>query len=122
VKVTLFSFGFKHGYPEADFVFDMRFLPNPYWVPELKSGTGCDPQVALYVLSSDKGREFFEKFFPLLEFILEEHHHKGRDDVVIAIGCTGGRHRSVAVVEHIGNYLREKEFFLQICHKDIDKD
>ncbi len=122
MKVVLYSFGFKHGYPEADMVLDVRFLPNPYWVPELKSGSGCDPQVALYVLNNDKGSEFFVKLEPLLEFFLGEHSHKGREELVIAIGCTGSRHRSVAVVEHLRRNFVDNDYLFNVYHRDIEKE
>ncbi len=122
MKVVLYSFGFKHGYPKADMVFDVRFLPNPYWVPELKAGSGCDPQVALYVLNSDKGRGFFTNLLPLLDFLLEEHNYKGRGEFVMAIGCTGGRHRSVAVTEHLRTFFAGKKYLLDLYHRDIEKE
>ncbi|WP_084456232.1 RapZ C-terminal domain-containing protein [Desulfogranum mediterraneum] len=122
MKIVLYSFGFKHGYPEADVVLDVRFLPNPYWVAELQGGTGCDPQVALYVLNNDGGRRFLAGAEPFLRFLLEEHQRKGREQLTLAIGCTGGRHRSVAVTEHLRAYLTACTFTPEVYHRDIDKE
>lgn len=122
MHVTLFSFGFKHGPAEADTVFDMRFLPNPYYVPELKNGTGLEQEVAEYVMENELACEFFKLFATLLSSYIENHHHAGRDSLTIAFGCTGGRHRSVAVTEHIGTLLNETAFELTVFHRDIEKE
>lgn len=121
MEIFLHSFGYKHGYPQADVVVDVRFLPNPYWVPELKEGNGCDPEVALHVLNNEKGRRFLARLEPFLCFLLEEHERKARERFTVAIGCTGGRHRSVAVIEHLRRFLKNRGFTLQVYHKDIDK-
>lgn len=122
MKVTLFSFGFKHGYPEAETVWDVRFLPNPYWVPELKEYPGLEEPVASYVLNNDTGREFLTHLVPCLLFLLESHKAAGRDDIILAVGCTGGRHRSVAVTSHLEKILADTEFDLTVYHRDISKD
>jgi len=122
VKITLFSFGFKHGYPEAETIWDVRFLPNPYWVPELKEFSGLEESVASYVLENATGREFLKHLEPCLHFLLKSHMAAGRDDLVIAIGCTGGRHRSVAVTDYLQKILADTEFDLRVYHRDISKE
>ncbi len=122
MKISLFSFGFKHGYPEADTVWDVRFLPNPYWVPELKSFSGRDKDVASYVLDNVTGKAFLEHLKPMLFFLLESHEAAGRDDLVLAVGCTGGRHRSVAVTCYLQKILADSGFDLTVYHRDITKE
>ncbi len=122
MKITLFSFGFKHAYPEADTVFDVRFLPNPYWVDDLRSQSGRQRQVAAYVLDNDQGLRLTEHLQSFLSFYLEGHQKAGREDFVLAVGCTGGRHRSVAVVEFLQKMLADTEFDLNVYHRDIDKE
>jgi UPF0042 nucleotide-binding protein len=122
VNITLFSFGFKHGYAEADMVWDVRFLPNPYWVPELRSHTGLEKQVAVYVLENKTGREFLAHLSPCLFFLLSSHDAVGRKDFTVAVGCTGGRHRSVAVTDYLQNILADMEFDLNVFHRDITKE
>ena len=121
MKIALFSFGFKHGNPDADVLIDVRFLPNPYWVPELKEGNGRDLEVALYVLNNTKGQEFLARVEPFLHFLLDEHQHNERETITVAIGCTGGRHRSVAVTEHLRCFLTASNFTLSVSHRDIEK-
>jgi UPF0042 nucleotide-binding protein len=122
VDVTLYSFGFKYGYPQADLVWDVRFIPNPYWVPELQALTGLEPEVARYVLENEIGVQFLALLQPLLVFLLDEYAARGRETVTIAVGCTGGRHRSVAVVEYLQCFLGNREVRLQVSHRDIDKE
>ncbi len=122
LKVTLFSFGFKHGYPEADTVWDVRFLPNPYWVPELREHNGLEAPVAAYVLENKVGKQFLDHLEPFLAFILSSHQAAGRKEVVLAVGCTGGRHRSVAVTGYLQNNLADTEFDLNVYHRDITKE
>jgi UPF0042 nucleotide-binding protein len=119
--ISLFSFGFKHGRPEADLVWDVRFLPNPYWVPELKSGSGLEADVAAYVLVNDEAREFLRLLEPLLSFSCERHAGGKRPELRIGIGCTGGRHRSVAVVEYLRKFLDTLPYHLHVFHRDIEK-
>ena len=119
--VTLFSFGFKHSAPEAELVWDVRFLPNPYWVPELKSGSGLDADVAAYVLDAKVTTEFLELFNPLLSFSCAHHAAGKRNELKIGIGCTGGRHRSVAVVEYLKKNIDCGSCSLHVFHRDIDK-
>ncbi len=125
MKITLFSFGFKHGHAEADMVVDVRFLPNPYWVSALKEHSGLEAPVAAYVLESAAGREFFDQLDSFLIFMLTKHRQAGRKQFACAIGCTGGRHRSVAVTEHLRHALAKlphaAEDMLSVFHRDIDK-
>ena len=120
--VTLLSFGFKHGPPPADLLFDVRFLPNPHWVAELRPHTGREARVAEYVLASDTGARFLELFAPLLVFLVDRFTAAGRETLTVAIGCTGGRHRSVALVEHLNEVLRREGYEPALRHRDIDKE
>ncbi len=123
LKVTLFSFGFKHAPPEADMVWDVRFLPNPYWVPELKDHTGQERDVAAYVLKNEAGTKFLQLLEPLLQFLLEQYQATKKDSLTLGIGCTGGRHRSVAVTEHLKKLLCDKpQIQLNTFHRDIEKE
>ena len=122
MNIILFSFGFKHGHPQADLVWDVRFLPNPYWVPELRAHSGLEEPVARYALANDSGERFFALLSPLLSFLLDEYGARGRESLVLAVGCTGGKHRSVAVVERLRQFLAEKGFRPEVCHRDIDKE
>lgn len=122
IKITLFSFGFKHGYPEADIVWDVRFLPNPYWVPELKEFSGREKSVSSYVMDNEIGREFLAHLEPCLLFLLKSHDVAGRENITVAVGCTGGRHRSVAVTCHLQKVLADSEFDLTVYHRDITKE
>jgi RNase adaptor protein for sRNA GlmZ degradation len=120
--ISLHSFGFKYGHQVADFLWDVRFLPNPYWVPELKPYSGRHAEVAAYVLANETGSRFLSLVEPLLVFLLEEHAARGREAVGLAVGCTGGRHRSVAVVEHLGRSLVNRDLSPRIHHRDINKE
>ncbi len=122
MNITLFSFGFKHGYAQADLVWDVRFLPNPHWVPELQVHTGKDAQVARYVLENEAGTRFLTLLEPLLAFLFDEYTAHGREDITLAVGCTGGKHRSVAVVEHLVALLQDRGFMPQVYHRDIGKE
>jgi UPF0042 nucleotide-binding protein len=122
MQITIFSFGFKHGLPEADTIWDMRFLPNPYYVPELKEFTGLDGRVSGYVLENTVARDFLKLFEPLLLSYIEKHSAAGRDAMIIAVGCTGGKHRSVAVTEYLRGVLENKLMVFNILHRDIDKE
>jgi Predicted P-loop-containing kinase len=122
MNIVLFSFGFKHGHPVADMVWDVRFLPNPYWEPELRYRTGLETEVADYVLAEGSGKRFLDLLEPLLVFLLDEHAARGRESLTLAVGCTGGRHRSVALVEHLRTLLAVKGYHPEVYHRDIDKD
>jgi UPF0042 nucleotide-binding protein len=119
LSVTLLSFGFKHGYPaEADVVLDVRFLPNPYFTESLSASTGLDAEVARFVLDNDDARELLGKMEDLLAFSLPRFEREGKAYLTIAIGCTGGRHRSVAVVQELGRRLAGK-WPLTVRHRDL---
>lgn len=123
LRISLVSFGFKYGLPlDADLVMDVRFLPNPHYVPELSPLTGEDPAVQEYVLSKEVTQEFLRRHFSLLEFILPYYHQEGKTNLVIGVGCTGGQHRSVTIVEEIGKFLDQKGFTYSIKHRDIPKN
>ena len=122
--VTVLSFGFKYGIPsDADLVFDVRFLPNPYYIEELKEKTGQDKAVQQYVMDNDKAPVFLEKVTDLLEFLLPNYILEGKNQLVIAVGCTGGKHRSVTLANAIYEKMKEKEDYgFRIEHRDITKD
>jgi UPF0042 nucleotide-binding protein len=121
--LTFQSFGFKNGPPrDADMVLDVRFLPNPHYVPDLKPLTGLDPRVVEYVGREGKLEHFYSLLIPLLEFVIPEFQEEGKAHVSIAIGCTGGRHRSVAITEHLGAHFREHgEVIVEVEHRDVDR-
>lgn len=122
MAVTVMSFGFKHGVPiDADLVLDVRFLPNPYWVDELAELTGNDPAVEEYVLKWPEARRFMEKTTDYLDFLLSQYAQEGRSHVLIGIGCTGGRHRSVAVARRIGDFLRSRGLRVSVQHRDLSE-
>jgi UPF0042 nucleotide-binding protein len=124
MEINLFSFGFKHGHPEADCVIDVRFLPNPYWIAELKEHTGLEEPVAAYVLESAVGKKFLQQLDTFLTVMVQSHQEAERQKLRCAIGCTGGRHRSVAVTEHLRRVftsLLQADDQLSVWHRDIDK-
>lgn len=121
MQITLFSFGYKHGSADADTVLDMRFLPNPFYVPELKEGTGLETRISEYVLDNSVAQDFFKLFEPVLLSYISKHFNAGRRSLHLAVGCTGGRHRSVAVVEYLRSILNSKAYELTVFHRDIDK-
>ena len=119
--VNVLSFGFKHGIPiDADLVFDVRFLPNPHYIEHMKPKTGLDEEVSSYVLKWSETKEFLEKLLDLLSFVLPYYKREGKSQLVIAIGCTGGKHRSVALTEYVAKTIA-KEYHTRITHRDIEK-
>ena len=122
--VTILSFGFKYGIPgDADLVFDVRFLPNPYYIDTLKEKTGNDPEVQDYVMQNDKGPIFLEKLKDMVEFLIPNYILEGKNQLVIAIGCTGGKHRSVTLANALYHTLETEESYgVRIEHRDIGKD
>lgn len=120
---TIMSFGFKFGIPpEADFVFDVRFLPNPYYIDELKKLSGNDAPVSEYVMSFEASKEFADKLTDMVRFLMPNYIIKGKNDLVIAIGCTGGRHRSVAFANELYKRLsNDSKSELRIEHRDMEK-
>ncbi|MGQ7279424.1 RNase adapter RapZ [Brevibacillus thermoruber] len=122
LTINVLSFGFKYGTPiDADLMFDVRFLPNPHYVEELRPKTGCDPEVAEYVMNRKETKEFVDKLVDFLSFTLPHYQREGKSQLVIGIGCTGGKHRSVAIAEHIGDVF-SKDFTVRVSHRDIDKN
>lgn len=123
LKVTVTSFGFKYGIPvDADFVADMRFLPNPYWMPELRDHTGRDPDVADYVLGQPGAAEFLDRYVPVLAGVAEGYLREGKRFMTVAIGCTGGKHRSVAMTEMIVRLLADAGFDVRATHRDLGRE
>jgi UPF0042 nucleotide-binding protein len=121
MRVHVISFGFKYGSPaEADLVFDLRFLPNPYFVPELRPMSGKDAAVAEYVLNSEPGQTFKQKLLDFLQYILPLYAAEGRYRITVAIGCTGGRHRSVAMSELLFATLRDTGYSVTLEHRHFD--
>ncbi|HEX5309966.1 MAG TPA: RNase adapter RapZ [Solirubrobacteraceae bacterium] len=123
LALTFMSFGFKHGPPrEEDLAFDVRFLPNPHYEAELRELTGHDERVVQYVARDGRLEELYERLHALLDFLLPEYVAEGKAHLVIAIGCTGGRHRSVAIAEHLAERYSEREdVTVAVAHRDIDK-
>ena len=122
LSITIMSFGYKYGIPlDTDLLMDVRFLPNPYYVPELKLLTGSDPEVQEYVFKSPACREFLTKYFDLLKFLIPNYIREGKAHLVIAIGCTGGRHRSMALANRLGQLLQEEDYQVTVKHRDINK-
>lgn len=119
--VNVMSFGFKHGLPiDADLVFDVRFLPNPHYIDHMRPQTGLDEEVSEYVMKWNETKKFLEKAIDLLQFMLPHYKREGKSQLVIAIGCTGGQHRSVALTEEIARAFA-KDYHTQITHRDIHK-
>jgi UPF0042 nucleotide-binding protein len=121
--ITVLSFGFKYGIPvDSDLVFDVRFLPNPYYIPELKKKTGKDPEVSSYVMKSEAATVFLDKLSDMLDFLIPHYIEEGKNQLVVGIGCTGGKHRSVTLVNELSQRLRKTEYGLKVEHRDIEKD
>lgn len=122
MQTSLISFGYKHGLPlDADVVLDCRFLPNPHWVPELQGLTGLDDAVREYLWCRPETGEFVDRVTDLLRFLLPQFLAEGKSYLAIAVGCTGGRHRSVALVEELGARLRAEGYRLSVFHRDIER-
>jgi UPF0042 nucleotide-binding protein len=123
LAVTFGSFGHKHGPPrDADLAFDVRFLPNPHWEPELRPLTGFDSRIVDYVARDGRLQEFYDRVVPLLEYLLPQYVAEGKAHLVVAIGCTGGRHRSVVIAEHLASHFRSDErYFIEVQHRDVDR-
>jgi len=120
---TVVSFGFKYGIPvDADLVVDMRFLPNPHWVPELRPQTGLDPDVAHYVTSRPEAQAFLDGYENVLKTLTEGYLREGKRYITVAVGCTGGKHRSVAMSEALGERLRESGIPTIVMHRDLGRE
>ncbi len=120
--ISCMSFGFKYGVPgEADLVFDVRCLPNPFYVPELKHKTGLDKDVRDYVMDSEMSVEFERKIYDMVDFLIPLYIHEGKSRLVIAFGCTGGKHRSITFAHRAAEHFGEKGGIVREVHRDIDK-
>jgi UPF0042 nucleotide-binding protein len=123
LAVTFMTFGYKHGSPrDADLTFDVRFLPNPHYEAELREQTGLDRDVIAYVEGSDGIDEFYKRLTPLLDYLLPAYEQEGKSHLTVGIGCTGGRHRSVVIAEHLARDLEARgDFLVDVVHRDVDK-
>ncbi|OPZ19897.1 MAG: glmZ(sRNA)-inactivating NTPase [Firmicutes bacterium ADurb.BinA205] len=121
--IKVMSFGFKYGVStESDLVFDVRCLPNPYYIPELRNHTGLDQCVRDYVMKHESSQQLFDKISDLIDFLIPMYVHEGKSQLVIAFGCTGGKHRSITFAELMTKHLLSKDYKVQKYHRDITKD
>ena len=121
IIIDAVSFGFKHGVPkDADLVFDVRCLPNPFYVPELKPKTGLDDEVYNYVMSFDDAKAFYDKIYDMVKFLIPLYAKEGKSRLVIAFGCTGGKHRSISFARRLSNELAGEGFTVRADHRHID--
>ena len=122
MRLAVTSFGFKNGTPrDVDLMFDVRFLPNPHWIPELRPLTGRNVAVRRHVLSNEDAKEFLDRVHDLLSFLVPRYREEGKSYVSIGIGCTGGRHRSVALAEELGSWLAGRGYHATVRHRDMDE-
>ncbi len=123
ISVNILSFGFKRGIPmDCDLMFDVRFMPNPFYDEELKFMTGKDQAVSDYALSCMESQTFLKKLEDMIYFLLPQYAKEGKQALVIGIGCTGGKHRSVSVAEHLGRFLSQKNYLTTVNHRDIENE
>jgi UPF0042 nucleotide-binding protein len=123
LNATVMSFGFKYGLPlDADLVVDARFLPNPHWVPELRSRTGQDPEVRDYVLSQDDAADFLDRYTDVLRLLIPGYRREGKRYLTLAVGCTGGKHRSVAIAEEFARRLTTEGIAAAARHRDLGRE
>ncbi|MDI6711260.1 MAG: RNase adapter RapZ [Bacillota bacterium] len=123
LAITVVSFGYKHGIPlDADLVIDVRFLPNPHYIAELRPLTGHDPRVRDYVFGFDITREFLERMVDMLEFLIPHYVREGKATLTVAVGCTGGMHRSVSLVNRLGELLRAHGHRVAVRHRDLNRE
>lgn len=123
IRVSVLSFGYKYGIPvDADMVGDVRFLPNPFWVPDLRQQTGCDPEVSEYVLSQEGALAVLGHYSAIVDLVAEGYVREGKRYLTIGIGCTGGKHRSVAMVERLASTLRESGYHVVVQHRDLGRE
>ncbi len=123
LSITVLSFGFKYGIPvDSDLVFDVRFIPNPFYIPELKQYSGNDKSVKDYVLKQEETITFVEKLQDMLEYLVPNYIKEGKRQLIISIGCTGGRHRSVAIANEIYERLNKGNYKAKIEHRDVGED
>ncbi len=122
MTISCMSFGFKYGVPnEADLVFDVRCLPNPFYIPELKTKTGMDKEVRDYVMKFDSSKTLLDKLYELIDFLIPQYLHEGKSQLVIAFGCTGGKHRSVTFAQMMYDHIKDGGFKVRVLHRDLDK-
>jgi UPF0042 nucleotide-binding protein len=122
LQIAVESFGYKHGLPiDADIVMDVRFLPNPHWEEALRPLTGHDPAVRDFVLERAQASDFLDRFEGLMLSLLPSYEVEGKSYLTVAVGCTGGRHRSVAVVEELASRLREHGYAVRTGHRDLSR-
>lgn len=122
MTVHCLSFGFKYGFPsEADVMLDVRCFPNPFYVPELRNQTGLDAAVRDFVLNSEETQGFLDKLYALVDYLLPLYTGEGKSQLVIAIGCTGGKHRSVTITEALAEHIRQSEHRVLVSHRDMEK-
>lgn len=123
ISVTILSFGFKYGIPvDSDLVFDVRFIPNPFYIPELKPYSGNEEPVKRYVLAQEETKGFIRRVDDLLDFLIPNYKKEGKRQLIISIGCTGGRHRSVAIANELYENLVKKNYSISVEHRDIKED
>jgi UPF0042 nucleotide-binding protein len=123
LRIAVMSFGFKYGIPlDADLVFDMRFLPNPYWIPELRSKNGTDPAVSAYVMNKRGAGEFVDRVVDLMQPMIAGYQREGRRYITLAVGCTGGKHRSVAVAVALAERLMGEDVATILVHRDLGRE
>jgi RNase adapter protein RapZ len=123
LRIAVMSFGFKYGIPlDADLVFDMRFLPNPFWIPELRPKNGTDPAVSAYVLGRRGAADFIDRVVDLMQPMIGGYQREGRRYVTLAVGCTGGKHRSVAIAEALAARLNGEEVATILVHRDLGRE
>ncbi|WP_426450604.1 RNase adapter RapZ [Paenibacillus sp. S-38] len=124
ISVNVISFGFKYGVPiDADLIFDVRFLPNPHYIDHLRPNTGQDPEVYEYVMKWNETQEFLAKLLDMLQFLVPQYKKEGKSQVVVGIGCTGGKHRSVAIAEYLGKMMGSSETeIVRVSHRDSERD
>ena len=119
MEIELISFGYRHGAPAADLVIDVRFLPNPHFEPELRERSGLEPDVAAFVLDPPRTREFMAKLCEFVDFLIPRYEEEGKAHLTVALGCTGGQHRSVAVAEALERHLSERKIPVRVTHRDV---
>jgi len=124
ISINVISFGFKYGIPiDADLIFDVRFLPNPHYIDHLRPNTGQDPDVYEYVMKWNETQDFLTKLLDMLHFLVPQYKKEGKSQVVIGIGCTGGKHRSVAIAEYLGKVMANGETeIVRVSHRDSERD
>lgn len=123
LRITVSSFGFKYGLPaDADIVMDVRFLPNPNYIPEIKHFSGEEKKIKDFVLSKKITKDFLKNFEDLLTFLIPHYIKEGKTHLLIALGCTGGTHRSVVLAEELGKFLKEQKYKVNVSHRDLGKD